>query len=123
MEVDRLVVFAAPDDGALEAEFQILRGPEADLLHMDPGVDGIDVAPERTDQKLIAEGAGEAGEPRNVQRLDAVDVEGIDVLGVVGVGKGATLSRPQPLVLLAERNYVVENLGGDVGLHQASIGS
>ncbi len=121
MEVDRLVIFAAPDDGALEAEFQVLCGAEADLLHMDPGVDGIDVAAKRTDQKLIAKRAGEAGEPRNVQRLDAVDVEGIDVLGVVGVGKGATLCRPKPLVLFAERNYVIEHLCRYVGLHHSSL--
>ena len=39
---DRPVALAAPDHGALEAEFEILRGPEADLLHVHPGVAGID---------------------------------------------------------------------------------
>ena len=34
--------FAAPDHGALKAEFEVFGGPEADLLDMHPGVAGID---------------------------------------------------------------------------------
>jgi hypothetical protein len=41
------------------------------------------VSPERSNKKFIAEGAGDARKPRNVQRLDAVDVEGVDIFGVV----------------------------------------
>ena len=35
---DAFMALAAPDHGALEAEFEVFRGPEADLLDVDPGV-------------------------------------------------------------------------------------
>src|ERR1035441_3643001 len=122
VEGDGLVPLATPDHGALEAEFEVFRGPEADLLDMRPGAEGIGVAFERADQKIVAEGAGEPGEQRNVERLDAVDAEGIDVLGVVGVGHAAAQAGPEPVVLFAEGEYVVEVLDGGVGLHYSSIG-
>ena len=41
MKRDGPVTLASPDHGALEAEFEISRGPEAELLHMHPGIAGI----------------------------------------------------------------------------------
>ena len=57
-----------------------------------------------------------------MQRLNAVNVEGVDVVGVVGVGKGAALAGAQPLVLFAERYDVVEVLDRGVCLYHASGG-
>ena len=122
MQVDRLVALAAPDHGALEAELQVRGGPEADLLNVYPGIVGIGVAFQRSNQKLIAEGAGEQGEQRNLQRFDAVDAEGVDIFGVVGVGHAAAHSRAQPVVLLAEGNLVVEQTVGGVRLDKAHLG-
>src|ERR1039457_1173570 len=122
VEGDGLVPLATPDHGALEAEFEVFRGPEADLLDMRPGAEGIGVAFERADQQIVAEGAGEPGEQRNVERLDAVDAEGIDVLGVVGVGHGGSLAGAEPFVLFAEGYLVVEDVGGEVSLDEAPIG-
>ena len=47
VEGDWLVAVAPPDHGALKAELEVLRGPEADLLDMRPGADGVGVAFER----------------------------------------------------------------------------
>jgi hypothetical protein len=93
VQVDGLVALAAPDHGALEAELEVRGGPEADLLDVHPGVVGIGVAFQRSNQKLIAEGAGEIGEQRNVQRFSAVDAEGVDILSVIGVGHAAAQLR------------------------------
>src|ERR1019366_4148017 len=38
---DGAVSLAAPDRRAFETQFEVFRGPEADLLDMDPGVAGI----------------------------------------------------------------------------------
>ena len=119
MQVDGLVALAAPDHGALEAELEVLGGPEADLLDVHPGIVGIGVAFEGADQKLIAEGAGENGEQRNVQRLSAVDAEGVDIFRVVGVGHPAAQSGAEPVVLLAEGDLVVEQAVGGVRLDEA----
>ena len=116
------VVPAAPDYGALETKLEVRQGPEADLLDMDPGIDGVGVAFERADEEVVAERAGEPGKKRNVQRLDAIDAEGVDVLSVVGVGHAAADGGSEPIVLLAERDFVVEIVGGDVGLQDARIG-
>ena len=102
------VSLAAPDHRALKAEFQIFRGSEADLLNVYPGIAWIDYVGQieiqaagidrighigmpmkPTDQEVVAERPCNPGEQWNVQRLDAIDAEGVDILGVVGVGHPA----------------------------------
>src|ERR1019366_7187330 len=99
---------AAPDHAAFESKFQVLGRPEADLLNMYPGVDRIGMAGQRSNQKVIAEGACNIRKARNVQRFDSVDSERVDIFGVVGIGHASAESRPQPLVLFSERDFVVE---------------
>jgi len=94
--------------------FGVLKAPRSRLRH-------VGVPSQRSDQKIVAEGSGEAGKQRNVQRLDAVDVEGVDVFGVVGVGHGATLGGSHPLVLFAERDLVADPMHGSVGFQQPSL--
>ena len=116
------MALSSPDDGTLEAKLKVFGGPEADLLDVNPRIVGIGVAFERSNQKLIAEGAGEQGEQRNVQRFDSVDAEGIDIFRIIGVGHAAAQSGAEPVVLLAEGYFVVEEAGGGVCLDKAPIG-
>ena len=108
VEGDRLVALAAPDHSALEAEFQVLRWPKADFFDMNPGIDGVGVAFQRPHHEIIAERAGDPGKPRHIKRFDAVDAEGVDILGIVGVGHGAAQPRPQPVILFAKGNFMFE---------------
>ena len=137
MQSDWPMAFSAPDDRALKAEFQILCRSEADLLKMHPGVARIDhvglsctrirrignvrVAVQTTDHEFVAKRSGHVGQPGNVQRLDAIDAERIDVLGVIGVRKSGAHGRPEPLVLLSERELVMENVRRDVGFENAGV--
>ena len=107
---DGPVVNTAPDHTALKSEFQVFSRPEADLFHVDPWVDWIGMARERPDHKVIAEGASNIRKSRNVQRLDSIDAERVDILGIIGVGHACTDSRPQPIVLLSERDLVVQKM-------------
>ena len=56
-----------------------------------------------------------------MQGFNAVDAEGVDVFGVVGVGHAAAEAGAEPVVLLAEGDFVVEDAGGDVGLDDAAL--
>ena len=78
---------------------------------------------ERTHQKLIAERAGQERKQRDIQRLNAIDVKSVEILGIIGIGHTAAQSRPQPLVLLAKGKNMIEILRGDIGLEKAPIGS
>ena len=134
------MALATPDHGALKAKFKVIGGPEADLLDVYPGVARIDhvgdacrwvgfvrwighigVPAEFADHKIVAKRPGEQGEQWNVERLDAVDAEGIDVFGVVGVGHAAAQPRSKPVVLFAEGDFVIEEVGRDVSLHDPCI--
>src|ERR1700691_2579426 len=108
---DGLVVLASPYYCALKAELQVLGGLEADLLHMHPGVVGKDMALQRADQELIAEWAGQVGQHRNVERLNAVNSERINILSIVGVGHARSQAGSQPVVLFAEGDLVIEVMG------------
>ena len=120
MQRDGDVSLAAPDDGALETEFEIFGWAEADFFDVDPRVVGLSVALERADEKVVAERAGEIGETGNVQRFDAIDAKRIDILSVVGVGEGSAQSGPKPVVLLAKGDFVIEKVRRDVGLKNAA---
>ena len=60
------------------------------------------MASQRAHQKFIAEGPGEPGKQRNIQRLNAINVKRVDILSVVGISHSAAQARSQPVVLLAE---------------------
>ena len=111
--------FAAPDGGAGESDLDVARGLEADLLDVDPRGVRVGVAFEAADEELVTEGAGEAREQRDVKRLRAIDLEGVDVLGVVAVKKLPPLGRGQPVVALADGELVVEQTIGEVRLDSA----
>src|SRR6202048_2838208 len=108
MQRDGRVSFAAPDHRALESKFKVIRRAEADLLHVHPrsaGSDGIDrigfgriqrvgdeiVAVETPYQELVTEGTRNARKQRHPKWLHAVDLESVNVLGVVGVSERPAL--------------------------------
>ena len=142
VKCDGLVTLSSPDYGTFKTELQVASGLEADLLDVDPGVAGIDhigligggcsgfivevwhigMPPERPYHNIVAEISDEPGEERDVDRLDTVDTERIDVFRVVGVGHSATQSRPQPVVLFSEGDFMVEKVRGNVGFHDPRIG-
>src|ERR1017187_9660515 len=116
------MTLAAPDHGSFEPKFEILCGPEADLLNVHPGIIRRYVTFERSNQEVVAERACEIREPRDMQRLNSVDAKRIDVFGIVGVSHSAAESGSKPIVLLAKRNFVIEHVCRDIGLEQASVG-
>ena len=61
VDVDGLVILAAPDYRALEAQFNVLGWSKAHLLHMHPGIKRKRVPLERAGHELVAEGAGNSG--------------------------------------------------------------
>src|SRR6266567_5555499 len=127
MQSDRNVSLASPDNRALKAKLEIISGAKADLFHVHPGssrVDGIDrigicgigrvgyeiVTMQAAYQKLVTEGARNARKQRDAKRLHPINLKSVDVLGVVEVCKRCALSRPEPLVLLAERDLVIQDM-------------
>jgi hypothetical protein len=56
-----------------------------------------------------------------MERLDAVDLEGVDVLCIIAIGKAASLSRSHPVIALAERELVIEEPVGEIGLEDAEV--
>ncbi len=72
--------------------------------------------------KTRSEGPGEPREPGNIQRLDAIDLEGIEILRVIGKRHAGALGRSQPLVLFAEGDNVIQKLIGEIGLEKPSLG-
>ena len=81
------------------------------------------VAAQRANQKLVAERPGQPREQGNVERLDAVDFEAIEILRIIGKRHARALRRTQPLVLLAEGEYVVQVLVGEIRFKKAPLGS
>ena len=72
-------------------------------------------------EEFIAEWPRDPGKKRNTQRLNAVDLKGVDVLCVVAPEKAAAFSGPQPLVALPNRKHVVQQNVGEVCLHNPKI--
>ena len=119
MEGDRHMAFASPDCGAVKAYFDVGCRLEADLLQVIPGVVRIRVPLQAADEKLIAKRPGQTGQQGHIERLGAVDLEGVDVLGIVAVEEASALSGGEPVVALAEGELVVEEAIGDIGLDDA----
>lgn len=109
---------AAPDDAALEGELEVGGGAEGEHLRVHPGIVGDGVAFEGANEEVVAGRTQDAGDERDVERLDAVDAEGVDVLGVVAIGHGSAVARPKPGVGFAKGDFVVAKQDGGVGLLQ-----
>ena len=110
---------AAPDHGALKADLDIHGWLERDLLHVYPGFVGVGMTLEATDEKVVAEWPGNSRQAGNAKGFDAIDAEGIDVLGVVAPREGAALGRPQPCVGFAKGNLVAPEVIGEISLDDA----
>src|SRR5579872_2570739 len=138
---NRCVPLPSPDRGALKSKFKIVRRPETDLFQMFPWVSWIDhvgkarvaairicwvrhvsMASELSDQKLITKCTGDPGEQRNIQRLDAIDVERINILGIIGISHTTAEPRSKPIVLLSEGKLVVEYMDGEMNFDEAPLG-
>jgi hypothetical protein len=64
VEIDWLVVLAAPDNVRWKPNSIFFSGPEADLLSMHPGIEGIGMALEGADHELVTEGPVSSGKQR-----------------------------------------------------------
>ena len=56
-----------------------------------------------------------------MQRLNPIDAERIEILSVIGIRKSAAQTRPEPVILFAERNLVTENVCRDIGFKNAGM--
>ena len=101
------MTLSTPDDGALEAKFEVLGRLETYLLRMHPGVTWIGMALQAADKELIAERPGKLRKKRNAERLYPVDLKSIDVLGIIAPGEAASLAWPKPVVTFPEGDFVV----------------
>ena len=81
------------------------------------------MALEAADEEDVAEGACEAGDQGNVQRLYPVDAKGVDRLGIGGPGHAAAVRGPQPVFGAAESHLVPGKMDGCLGIdHAKAIG-
>src|SRR5947209_4790703 len=100
---------SAPDGGTLESELEVFCRTEADLFNVDPGIAGSNhvaltgtgivgignegMAVQTAHQEFVAKRAGDIRQTGNAQRFHAVDMEGVDILRVIGVRKSRTPRR------------------------------
>jgi len=100
-------------------KLEVLRGLEGEHLGVDPVVVGRGVAFEAAVEEVVADGAEQAREVLDAEGFDAVDAEGVDVLGVVGPGHGAAHGGAEPRVGLAAGDFVAEDVVGEGGFDDA----
>ena len=121
MQGDGRVPFASPYGEAIESELEIAGRFEADLLHVDPRIVWIRVSLQAAHEEVVAEWAGNAGKTGNIQRLNAIDLEIVNILGVIAPQHGCALVGTQPVVALAERNFMVEDVVAEIGFEDAGV--
>ena len=103
---DGRVAGTAEDNGALETELKVDCWAEREGFGVDVGVIRVGVALEAAVEEVVADGTEEAGDEWNMKRLDAVDAERVDVLGVVGPCQGAAVGWSEPCVVFTARELV-----------------
>ena len=108
---------ATPDDSSFKSKLDVGGRLEIDLLHVHPGIVRIGMPLQTADKKIVAERARQTRKQRDIKRLRAVNLKGIDVLGVVAVHEGATNRGSKPVVALAERYFVVQDTVRQVRFH------
>src|ERR1700691_2498223 len=101
------MTLSTPDDGALEAKFEVLGRLKTYLLHVHPGVVWISMPLQAANKELIAERPGKVRKKWNAERLYPVDLKGIDVLCVGAPSEASSLAWPKPVVTFPEGDFVV----------------
>ena len=86
---------------------------------MDPRRVGRYMTLQRSDQEFIAKWTGDVRQPGNPQRLDPVDIERIDILGVIGIGESGAQAGAHPIVLFTKRYFVIEDMVRGIEFHPA----
>src|SRR5579871_3845363 len=107
MNRNRNMALPSPYDRSPKTELDILRRFETDFFNVDPRTIRRGVPFQTAHGKLIAERPRESREKRNTQRLNAIDLKGIDILRVIAPQKAATLGWPKPMIAFPNRKHMV----------------